>query len=298
MTARVTVVGEALVDLLWKTGARDVHAAPGGSPANVAVGLRRLGRPTTLLTSWGEDPPGELVRAHLAETGLTVRRVPADTDRTIVALAYLGVDGAARYDFLASWDPRELPVPEDTAVLHTGSLAVVIEPGASRVLELCRQRRAAGTTVAADLNVRPAVQPDRGAYLEAARRLAASVDVLKASDEDLAWLFPGTEPADAARTLLAAGPRLVVVTLGARGALAVTSGHEVGVAAPAVTVVDTIGAGDTFQAALLDSIAERGAPPVAPDELSTVLRRCATAAAITCTRIGADPPTREELGAL
>ncbi|TDC76055.1 carbohydrate kinase family protein [Streptomyces hainanensis] len=298
MTARVTVVGEALVDLLWKTGARDVHAAPGGSPANVAVGLRRLGRPTTLLTTWGDDPPGELVRAHLVETGVAVTRVPADTDRTMVALAYLGTDGSASYDFLASWDPRELPVPEDTAVLHTGSLAVVIEPGASRVLELCRARRAAGTTVAADLNVRPAVQPDRDAYREAGLRLAGAVDVLKASDEDLAFLFPGSGPADAARTLLAAGPRLVVVTLGERGALAVTAAHEVGVAAPAVTVVDTVGAGDTFQAALLDSIAESGAPPAAPDELSAVLRRCATAAAITCTRIGADPPTWEELAAL
>ncbi|MDT0444551.1 carbohydrate kinase family protein [Streptomyces johnsoniae] len=295
MNARVTVVGEALVDLLWRSGARDVHAAPGGSPANVAVGLQRLERPVTLLTTWGDDPPGALVRAHLADTGLDVRRVPADSDRTIVALAYLGADGAATYDFLAAWSPRDLTVPEDTAVLHTGSLAVVIEPGASRVLDLCRAQRGAGRTVAADLNVRPAVQPDRDAYRALCLRLAGAVDVVKASDEDLAWLWPGRRPAEAARALLAEGPSLVVVTLGGEGAFAVTAGEEVRVAAPAVEVVDTIGAGDTFQAALLDAIVAHGGPPAGREALAEVLTRCATAAAITCTRRGADPPTRADL---
>ncbi|MGK5530828.1 carbohydrate kinase family protein [Streptomyces sp. URMC 129] len=295
---RVTVVGEALVDLLWRAGAREVHAAPGGSPANVAVGLHRLERPATLLTAWGDDPPGDLVRDHLAGTGVDVRRLPAGPGRTIVALAYVGQDGAATYDFLVSWDPRELTVPDDTGVLHTGSLAAVVEPGATRVLELCRAQRRAGRAVAADLNVRPAVQPDPDAYRAVAARLAGAVDVLKASDEDLAWLYPGQEAAVSARALLAAGPGLVVVTLGGKGALAVTrDGDEVWVSAPSVSVVDTVGAGDTFQAALLDAIAEHGGPPTGRDALAAVLTRCATAAAITCTRVGADPPTRAELSA-
>jgi fructokinase len=296
--ARVTVVGEALVDLLWRTGEREVRAVPGGSPANVAVGLHRLDRPVTLVTAWGDDAPGELVRGHLADAGMAVTRAEtAPPGRTIVALAYLDRDGGARYDFLADWAPLDLPVPEDTAVLHTGSLAVVIEPGASRVLRLCREQRQAGRTVVADLNVRPAVQPDRDAYLATARRLAAAVDVLKASDEDLAWLFPGLAVGDAARELLSEGPRLVVVTLGGEGALAVTAEHEARAGAPAVAVADTVGAGDSFQSALLDAIAERGGPPPGPEELSAMLTRCTTAAALTCTRVGADPPTRAELAA-
>ncbi|UCM91277.1 carbohydrate kinase family protein [Streptomyces marincola] len=295
MGTRVTVVGEALVDLLWRSGAREAHAVAGGSPANVAVGLHRLERPVTLVTAWGEDPPGALVREHLAETGVEVRRVRAESDRTTVALAYLGEDGAATYDFVAAWDPAELPVPEDTAVLHTGSLAVVIEPGASRVLDLCRAQRRAGRTVAADLNVRPAVQPDRDAYRAVCLRLAGAVDVLKASDEDLGWLWPGRPAEEAARELLAAGPALVVVTLGGDGAFAVTAEGGARVTAPEVEVVDTVGAGDTFQAALLDAVAERGGPPVGREALTEVLARCAAAAAITCTRRGANPPTRADL---
>lgn len=291
---RVTVVGEALVDLLWRRGAQEARAVPGGSPANVAVGLHRLGRPVTLVTTWGDDPPGELVRDHLAGIGVEVRRAATDSGRTAVALAFLDDGGAASYDFLATWDPRELPMPTDTTVVHTGSLAIVVEPGASRVLALCREQRRLGRTVVGDLNVRPAVQPDRDAYRAACRRLADTADVVKASDEDLAWLCPGAQPAEAARELLAHGPRLVVVTLGGAGALAVTPDTEVRVPAPAVTVVDTVGAGDTFQAALLDAVAQRGGPPAGP-ALAEELARCATAAAVTCTRIGADPPSRAEL---
>lgn len=294
-SSRVTVVGESLVDLIWRPGAEHVVPVPGGSPANVAVGLHRLGRPATLVTVWGDDPPGELVRAHLESTGVDVRRAHSEAGRTTLAIAYLDDDGAATYDFLAAWDPSELPVPEDTAVLHTGSLAVVVEPGASAVLRLCREFRAEpGRTVVTDLNVRPAVQPDPVAYREACLRLAGVSDVVKASDEDLGRLFPGRSPADAARVLLAEGPRLVVVTLGADGALAVTAGEEVRVAAPKTTVADTIGAGDTFQASLLDAVAARGVPS-SPEELRTVLTRCTAAAALNCARTGANPPTLAEL---
>ena len=294
-SSRVTVVGESLVDLIWRRGAEHVVPVPGGSPANVAVGLHRLGRPATLVTVWGDDPPGELVRAHLESTGVDVRRAHSEAGRTTLAIAYLDDDGAATYDFLVAWDPRELPVPADTAVLHTGSLAAVVEPGASRVLRLCREFRAeAGRTVVTDLNVRPAVQPDRDRYREACLRLAGASDVVKASDEDLDRIFPGRTPSDAARLLLAQGPRLVVVTLGADGALAVTAGEEVRVSAPRTTVADTIGAGDTFQASLLDAVAAGGVPS-SPDGLRAVLARCTAAAAINCSRTGASPPTLAEL---
>ncbi|MCM2580059.1 carbohydrate kinase family protein [Streptomyces meridianus] len=293
--SRVTVVGESLVDLIWRRGAGHVVPVPGGSPANVAVGLHRLGRPATLVTVWGDDPPGELVRAHLEGSGVDVCRAPSEAGRTTLALAYLDDAGAATYDFLTAWDPRELPVPADTAVLHTGSLAAVVEPGASRVLELCREFRSTpGRTVVTDLNVRPAVQPDRAAYRQACLRLAGVSDVVKASDEDLSLLFAGLAPADAGRLLLAEGPRLVVVTLGADGALAVTAGAQVRVPAPRTTVVDTIGAGDTFQASLLDAVAARGVPS-SPEGLREVLTRCTVAAAVNCSRTGANPPTLAEL---
>ncbi|GAB3105956.1 carbohydrate kinase [Streptomyces calidiresistens] len=291
--ARVTVVGESLVDLLWRKGEDQPRAVAGGSPANVAVGLRRLGREVTLVTTRGDDPPGELVRARVEEAGLDVRWMPS-SGSTTVALAHLDDAGAARYEFLASWAPDELTVPADTAVIHTGSLAAVLEPGARRVLELCARQREAGVSVAADLNVRPAAQPDRERYRVAARRLASATDVLKASDEDLGWLYPGQSPERSARRLLAEGPRLVVVTLGAAGALGVAPSGTVRVTAPPVEVVDTVGAGDAFQAALLDAVARDGVPS-GTAELTRVLERCARAGALTCTRAGSQPPTLEEL---
>lgn len=294
-STRVTVVGEALVDLLWRAGAREAAAVPGGSPANVAVGLHRLDRPVTLVTTWADDPPGTLVAEYLAGTGADVRRVPAGSSRTTVALAYLDDSGSAAYDFLAAWDPRELPVPEDTAVLHAGSLGIIVEPGASRVLRLCREQHRRGRTVVADLNVRPAVQPDRGVYRAACRLLSETADVVKASEEDLSFLFPDLGPVGAAGELMRAGPALTVVTLGARGAVAVTRSGQVHAPAPAVPVVDTVGAGDAFQAALLDAVAEHGGPPTGSAALTAVLTRCTAAAALTCMRTGADPPSRAEL---
>ena len=114
--SRVGVVGEVLVDLLWRSGERQVTPVPGGSPANVAVGLHRLGRPTTLVTTWGDDPPGELVRAHLASTGVDVVRATSPAGRTTLAMAYLDRNGSASYDFLAAWDPDRLPLPADTTI--------------------------------------------------------------------------------------------------------------------------------------------------------------------------------------
>jgi len=126
------VIGEALVDLVWPTGTAHISPHPGGSPANVAVGLHRLGRQVTLMTSWGDDPPGELVSAYLDSTGVEVHRLPSASGRTTIALAYLDeATGSARYAFLAAWDPVEIPIPPQTTLVRTGSLAAVVEPGAT-----------------------------------------------------------------------------------------------------------------------------------------------------------------------
>ncbi|MEE4545594.1 carbohydrate kinase [Streptomyces sp. V4-01] len=306
MTAarRIVVVGESLVDLVWHTAAGTVRPSPGGSPANVAIGVHRLGRPVTLVTCWGDDPPGALVATYLAGTGLDVLRAPATTGGTTVALAYVDEEtGSATYDFLASWAPDHIPVGEDTALLHTGSLAVVVSPGAEQVLEACRRLHGReGRAVAVDLNVRPAVQPDRAAYRSAVERLARVADVVKASDEDLRWLWPGQDPAASARDLLAGGPRLVVLTRGADGATGFLPGAEVSVAAPRVSVADTIGAGDAFQSALLAGLFAAHSDgtatvrmPADALELERVLRDCVVAGALATTRTGAQPPTAEEL---
>ncbi|MHC0433305.1 carbohydrate kinase family protein [Streptomyces sp. O3] len=303
------VIGEVLVDLIWHASAGSVTPAPGGSPANVAVGLHRLEHPARLATCWGDDVPGALVSEYVHGTGLPVDRAESASGRTTVALAYVDADGGATYDFLTAWDPVRLPVPPTTALLHTGSLAIVAEPGAERVREACHEARTRyGATVSLDLNVRPAVQPDRAAYLRAVERITPTADVVKASDEDLAWLFPALSPDDAARRLLALGPRLVVTTYGAdgaRGLLAGAEGDGVTVPAPPVKVVDTIGAGDAFQAALLagllppagDGDTDRVTLPDSRAALEPILRQAVTAGALTCERPGAQPPTRAELTA-
>ena len=305
----VLVIGEVLVDLIWRDGAELIRPYPGGSPANVALGLQRLGRPATLATCWGDDPAGRLIEAHLAASGLNVARVRSAANRTMIALAYVDpASGGASYEFLPAWDPEPIGIEPDVTLLHTGSLAGVIGPGAERVQEACRHVRVrSGGTVAVDLNVRPAALPQRDAYRTAAEQLVRYAHVVKASDEDLEWLYPGCGPVDAARGLLTLGPRLAVVTHGPRGATAVTAEHRIDAPAPVVEVVDTIGAGDAFQAALLDALlgydagsgtGEEVHIPETVDELSELLNHCTVAGALACTRPGAEPPTREEIRAL
>lgn len=299
----IAVVGEVLVDLVWPIGSDRIVPHPGGSPANVALGLHRLDRQVTLLSCWGDDPPGALIDSYLAVTGLPVRRLSSASRRSTVAHAYVDPStGSATYDFLTAWDPIEITVPAETTLLHTGSLAAVIEPGATPILKTCRAlRNRPGCAVSIDLNVRPAALPNREAYRAQVERLTREADIVKASDEDLAWLYPELNPEDAARALLIHGPKLVVLTHGPRGATGMTTEHHVTLPAPKVKVADTIGAGDAFQAALLDALVQPDAGvriPTNATDLSSVLRRCITAGAIACTRHGAQPPTREEINAL
>ncbi|ATW47113.1 PfkB family carbohydrate kinase [Streptomyces xantholiticus] len=300
------VIGETLVDLVWRAGEAFIAPIPGGSPANVAVGLHRLDRPVRLTSCWGDDPPGALVREYLHATGVPIDRAASASNRTTLALAYVDEGtGAATYDFLAGWDPILPAVAPDVTLLHTGSLAIVVEPGAERVVQACRDVRSGpGGAVAVDLNVRPGVQPDRAAYRRAVERIVSTADVVKASDEDLAWLYPDRPAGDAARELLDMGPGLVVMTKGAEGACGLVPGADAAVAAPPVKVVDTIGAGDAFQAALLAALLQPGEDgthrvrlPESRDALEHVLRQAVTAGALACEQAGAQPPTRAQLDA-
>jgi len=304
--ARALVVGEALVDVVLRPGAEPAEH-PGGSPANVAIGLGRLGRRADLLTWLADDAHGDLVREHLSGSGVHVLAGDRAPERTPVARAHLDAEGAATYEFDLTWDlPGRWDEDDDApVVVHTGSIATVLQPGGDAVARLLADRRAT-STLTYDPNLRPALMGTPEATLPVVERLVALADVVKVSDEDLAWLHPGVAPEEIARDWLRRGPALVVVTLGGDGALALTAGgDEVLVTAPPVQVADTVGAGDSFMAALVDGLWEAGllgadarAALHAVDRptIERVLVRCAQVAAITVSRAGANPPTRAELG--
>ncbi len=302
----VTVVGEALVDLVRRADGSEV-AHPGGSPANVAVGLARLGCPVRLVTRYGEDEHGELLDAHLRGNGVELEAATRSAPSTSVAAATIDARGAATYDFRLAWDLGE-GTPElapASTCLHTGSIAAALEPGAAAVRRMVAAARGRAT-VSYDPNARPALM---GAPAEARRRVEALVaqsDVVKVSDEDLAWLRPGEAYAAVAEEWLALGPSVVVVTRGGEGPWAVAASGVVQRPALRVDVVDTVGAGDAFTAGLLDGLHRRGllGPAAAPQlralstaVLTEVLDEAAVVAALTVARSGADPPTRAQVDA-
>lgn len=314
--SRLVVVGENVMDLLpTRHGADVLRAVPGGGPANTAVAAARLGVPTRLLARIGSDAFGGIIRERLLSEGLDPRGLVDAEEPSALALATLNPDGSARYDFRMDdaadwrWRPDELPAqldPEVTA-LHAASIALFREPGATRVEAMLRREHARGkVTVTLDPNIRHDVigGPDTARSL--VFRHAAQAHVLKASDEDLEFLYPNLSPARAARAIAALGPVLVVVTRGAEGALALLHEIEITVPAPKADVVDTVGAGDSFMGALLcwlDRADRLGGDPrarlsgIEPTDVEEMLSFAARAAAHTVTREGADPPTAVELSA-
>ena len=297
------VVGEALVDIV-KAPDGTVTEYAGGSAANVAVALSRLGRPVRFATSYADDAHGALVGEFLARDGVVLATDPAAVVRTSTAAATIGSDGAASYVFDFDWRLNPLlPSDTDPLAVHACSLGAVIEPGADSALEMVRALRDRAT-VSYDVNARPAVTGTGAEVVALVERMVAISDVVKASDEDLAALYPDLDLETAARRLLDLGPAAVVVTRGGEGAS--WFGHSASVeAAPvAVEVADTIGAGDTFGAAIIDALWERGRlgaehrdelRDLPPEEIAEVLAHAARAAAVAVSRPGADPPYRSEL---
>lgn len=291
----------------WRTSCGPPAAgrtACGGSPANVAYGLARLGRRTGLLTQLGDDAAGELIGRHLRSAGVELLGDLGAGTVTPTAVVTLDGQGHASYDFDVRWTLR--PVVEPPAGVrhvHIGSIGAVTEPGAAAVREVVTRLRP-GATVSYDPNVRPTLL---GPHPEAVARVEECValsDLVKASDEDLSWLYPGRTVRQVAEAWLAAGPAVVLVTRGADGSVAYTAAGGMSGDPVPTKVVDTVGAGDSFMSAVLDGLAACGllgsaARPrlEAPDEatLAIVLRRAATAAALTVSRAGARPPDLAEL---
>ena len=292
------VVGECVADIVRAAGRPDVPH-PGGSPANVAYGLARLGRPTALLTELGSDGPGALIAEHLRSGGVRLLSDGQSEVRTPTAVVSLDADGKADYAFDIAWTLRPTALPFTPRHLHLGSVAAVVEPGADTVLELAASLRG-HATVSYDPNVRPQLMGERTRARRRVEDCVALSDLVKASDEDLAWLYPGESEQAVVDRWLALGPALVLVTRGGAGAAARTREHAAVVAARRVTVVDTVGAGDSFMSAALHALAALApgrAELSALDDaaLATVLRQAATAAAVTVSRAGAAPPSAAEL---
>jgi fructokinase len=301
------VIGEALVDLVGQRGSSTLVAHPGGSPANVALGLARLGDPVTLMTMLGRDAFGEMIISHLQASGVRVDGGSGEGTPTSLAVATLAA-GIATYDFRIDWEIGGLdPLPVETRCLHTGSLATVLEPGRQHVQDLMEREHQRGrVTISYDPNVRPALLGTPERALPGIEHLVSQSDVVKVSDEDLHWLYPGRPDEEVARDWLARGPVLVVVTRGGNGVYAVTAGLEVRRPATPIDLVDTVGAGDSFTSGLLDGLRRadliggvRRDALSAIDEASllSILDEASVVAAITCSRPGANPPTRAEVDA-
>jgi fructokinase len=311
----IVVCGEALIDLV-PTGEPDTYrAVPGGGPANTAVALSRLGTPAYLLCRLSGDGFGRRIRDHLVASGVDLSLAVEAAEPTTAAVVGLDDSGGAEYQFYVQgtadwqWASAELPerLPPGTRALHFGTLSSILPPGAEVLREWAAAQRDRATVVY-DVNVRPALLPDRAGYGAAVEPWLKAAHVVKASDDDVAWLYPEREPIDAARAWLDDHDlALVLLTCGADGAVALTPhGPPVRVPGFPVQVVDTVGAGDTFTGALLHALAGSyddsaeaagvlGPQPLAGPRLAEALRFAVAAAAIACTRKGAVPPTRAEV---
>ncbi|MDR1635097.1 MAG: PfkB family carbohydrate kinase [Bifidobacteriaceae bacterium] len=298
------VIGEALVDVVpADQGAREL---PGGSPLNVAVGLGRLGRSVTLATWLGEDNHGALITEHLRRSGVVLSPGSDAADHTSSARVSFDQAGSGHYVFDLAWDLPAMPADLAPLTVHVGSLGATVSPGGRKVLATVLANPWAAT-ITYDPNVRPqlmgaaaAARPEIEAYVGAA-------DVVKASHEDLEWLYPDRSALESARSWLGMGPDLVVVTMGAQGALALgAADRSARIGVTPGPVADTVGAGDSFMSALIhwlweedllgpgrqDALRHLGA-----DQLQRLLAFASAAAAITVSRPGAEPPWLHELPA-
>ncbi|MDH6625453.1 fructokinase [Streptomyces sp. LBL] len=299
----IVVAGEALIDLVPQgTGALAVlQPALGGGPYNTAVALGRLGSPTAFCSRVSQDAFGEALLDGLRQAGVSVSDVQRGTEPTTLAVATIGEHGSAVYSFYVDGTADRLfttpaALPEGTRAVSFGTCSLVLEPGASAYEELMRTAAAQGVFTVLDPNIRAGLIPDADAYRARFTSWLPSVSLLKLSEEDALWL--GGTP----REWLAAGPSAVVITQGGDGLAVFTRDGAVhSVPGEKVDVVDTIGAGDTVNAALLHGLSARDAlspqalVTLGPDGWTRLLRFAARAAAITCSRAGAEPPYAHEL---
>lgn len=302
----LTVIGEALIDVVEGASVKP-RAHVGGSPMNVAVGLARLGHAVQFLGRYGKDNFGQMVAGHLADNSV-LNPLPPDDSPTSTATALLDETGSATYTFALEWDMarllERLPVHlQGSTLIHTGSIATMLQPGASTVLTAVEHARPTAT-ISYDPNCRPTIITDVDYAREQAEKFVRLADVVKASDEDLEWLYPDRPVEESAKAWLELGPAMVVVTRGSDAPWGLCAAGGSTASIPEVEVVDTVGAGDSFMSALLAAIVDRELDgsgrrdrlrQIGTGELQAVLDTAAAAAAITVSRAGANPPSRSEL---
>lgn len=308
----IVVAGEALIDLVVRPGGQ-VDARLGGAGYNGARTVARLGLETTFLDRLADDGFGCLLRDRLIEEGVVVGVPEPSAKPCTLAVATLDQAGSASYSFYLDgtsaadleYEAIKKALPASALAVHVGCLGLLMEPIGAAIERLVLADVPADTLVLLDPNCRPAAVSDHDSYRRRIGAIARRADIVKASTEDLAYLYPGVPPAKAAQTLLGIGPSLVLLTDGPRPARAFLPDSELAEEVPSVTVVDTIGAGDAFGGGFLAwwtahglGQADLGRPAPARDALvGKALRAAAAAAALTCARPGADPPTLAELQA-
>jgi fructokinase len=297
VSAAIWVAGEVLIDLIPKDGAR--VAIVGGGPANTARALARLGFDTYFIDGISTDRYGQQARAELLTDGVKLDYTLTSDKPTCLATVTLDAAGGASYEFLIegtatfefdrSWLPDAASPP---AALHIGTLATVIEPGASNLFNWAKE---VGAPLVFDPNIRTSVLGDRKRYQEIVEKWAKISAVIKMSDDDIAWLYPEMDFRSAAKNFINEKTQLVVVTRGAVGIDGFTEDGEASVPGVKVDVVDTVGAGDTVGAIIVEGLVTDGLDNLVGTTLEKLLNRAAQAAAITCSRKGANPPTQAEL---
>jgi len=303
---RTLVIGESLIDIVHRPdGSSQEHV--GGSPANVAIGMARLGHDVTLATMIGQDERGARIAGLLHEEKVRLAEGSVGQRRTSVATSTLDATGAATYSFDLAWQVSEDQPLDGLTHVHTGSLAATLEPGASAVLTTIQHARP-HATISYDPNARPSLMGDPHEVRAKMEQLIGLSDVVKASDEDIAWMYDGAPVPEVLRLWGQLGPSLVVMTRGGKGVVTWlrSSGELTTADAPAVKVVDTVGAGDSFMAGLLSGLLEAGLlgdvrarerlRAAALADVRPAIDRALACAAITVSRPGADPPHLTHLG--
>jgi len=305
MTERTLCVGEALVDVVLRAGAEPTEHV-GGSLFNVACGLASLGAPPSILSWWGRDVRGHRIAETAARAGVEVVAGSDGAANTPLAYAHVDAEGRATYEFDLTWEVPPVGSLEQYGHLHTGSFAATLAPGADGVRDVVARIRD-HATVSYDPNIRPALMGTPGEVLPRVTEMIAQSDVVKASDEDVAWLYPDEPVDDVMRRWAASGPALVVLTRGPDGASVLFDGEMRSVAPRAVDVADTVGAGDSFMAGLVSGLLDAGylgsrraaerLQAARWSDVEPALHRAVSTSSLTVSRAGAYAPSMDEVRA-
>jgi fructokinase len=297
---QVWVCGEVVIDLIPEGTER--KAVVGGGPANTAKALSKLGITTQFIDGISTDKYGQMALHELQKDGVLLDFVKFSDKPTCLAIVSLNskggatyefvIDDTATFDFSHSWLPDA--VEKKPLLLHIGTLVTAIEPAASVLFEWAK-KVALVAPIVFDPNIRPAVMSDRGQYVKQVERWVSISNAVKVSDDDIYWLYPGQDLDKVTKRWLEMGPELIVVTFGDKGLAGYRENSKISVDAKKVVVADTVGAGDTVGAILVEAIIEDGLDKLINERLSLMLDRAARAAAITVSRSGALPPGRDEI---